>query len=199
LPDGIKYLGLEFNDRAIQKARARGLDVRSLPLEDVARDMPACFDLICAFQVLEHVPNPRQFLMDMVTSLKTGGVILFSVPSENSFLQYEVNNLTNIPPHHSTRWPDNTFKKLTDILNVDLVSVIHEDLSYADRRAYAKTQVWRIISFFTPLGRNKISPIATQIWFRFLVLFASLPFSLHLFIVKKLPPGHTVTVTLKKR
>src|SRR5579862_7166076 len=54
LPKGCRYRGLEFNELAIRKATARGLQVERMAVEDFAKSRPAGFDLVCAFQVLEH-------------------------------------------------------------------------------------------------------------------------------------------------
>src|SRR5690606_12071322 len=60
LPESVRYNGLGFNDEAVHKARAAGLDVRKQPVE-VHIDEGRRYDVVCAFQVLEHVEHPKQF------------------------------------------------------------------------------------------------------------------------------------------
>lgn len=198
LPDDISYFGLEFNEKAIDKARSRGLDVRTIPLERFAASHRATFDSVFAFQVLEHVSQPRRFLLDMVSATKPGGLIVFSVPSEDSFLRYEVNNVTNLPPHHATRWSDATFGWLGDIIGAQLVDVAHEPLSPDHRRAYANAQVWRAISRLLPAGRNGVSAVASNTLVRRAIALASVPIRFWTAVSPYPVRGHTVTVTLRK-
>lgn len=198
LPDGISYLGLEFNQKAIDEARLRGLDVCAMPLEQFAASHAATFDSVFAFQVLEHVPQPRKFLLDMVSAVKPGGLVVFSVPSEDSFLRYEVNNVTNLPPHHATRWPDVTFERLGDIIGAHVVDVTHEPLSSDHYRSYASAQVWRIISSIFSAGRNGVSPAASNKLIRRAITLAALPICYWTAMSPIPVRGHTVTVTLRK-
>lgn len=198
LPGGASYVGLEFNQKAIDVARARGLDVHAIPLSQFATSHAATFDSVFAFQVLEHVPQPRTFLLDMVSAAKHGGLIVFSVPSEDSFLRYEVNNVTNLPPHHATRWSDVTFERLGDLVGAQLVDVAHEPLSPDHRGAYANAQIWRVISSILPVGRNGVSPTARNKVVRGVIALAGAPIRFWAAMPLAQIRGHTVTVTLRK-
>jgi 2-polyprenyl-3-methyl-5-hydroxy-6-metoxy-1,4-benzoquinol methylase len=198
LPDDITYTGLEFNQRAIDAARLRGMNVSATPLEQVARDHPASFDAAFAFQVLEHVSQPREFLLGMVAAVKPGGLVVFSVPNEDSFLRHEVNNVTNFPPHHATRWCDTTFERLGALLGAQLVNVVYEPLTKDHRSAYANAQIWRVISSLLPAGRNGVSVAASNRWVRRLISLAGLPIRLWIAMSSTALRGHTVVVTLRK-
>lgn len=198
LPSDITYAGLEFNQRAIDAARRRGVDVSALPLDQMAKTRPATFDCVFAFQVLEHVPQPRAFLLDMLSAAKPGGLIVFSVPNEDSFLRYEVNNVTNLPPHHATRWSDATFERLGSLIGAQLVDVAHEPLTPDHRRAYASAQIWRVISSTLAVGRNGVSPSASNKLARGLIALAGLPIRLWMAVFPLALRGHTVVVTLRK-
>ncbi|HEU4964683.1 MAG TPA: class I SAM-dependent methyltransferase [Bacilli bacterium] len=43
------------------------------------------FDAVAFWHVLEHIPNPKQFLKEVGSVLKPNGIILFSIPNMNSF------------------------------------------------------------------------------------------------------------------
>ncbi len=67
--------GIDLSPGMLEKARARGLDVReasvtSIPFAD------ASFDVTCAFKVLAHVPELRQALAEMARVTRPGGVVL---------------------------------------------------------------------------------------------------------------------------
>lgn len=53
--------GLELNQRARQACRDKGHDVRDELMEQMVASAES-LDVVCAFQVLEHVPDPIGFL-----------------------------------------------------------------------------------------------------------------------------------------
>src|SRR5277367_1920994 len=67
--------GIDLSPGMLDKARARGLDVRegsviALPFED------ASFDVTCSFKVLAHVPEIGKALAEMARVTRPGGVVL---------------------------------------------------------------------------------------------------------------------------
>ncbi len=67
--------GVDLSPGMLEKARARGLDVRegsatSLPFAD------ASFDLACSFKVLAHVPEIDAALGEMARVVRPGGAVL---------------------------------------------------------------------------------------------------------------------------
>lgn len=67
--------GVDLSPGMLEKARARGLDVREasateLPFED------ARFDLTCSFKVLAHVPDIEKALSEMARVTAPGGAVL---------------------------------------------------------------------------------------------------------------------------
>jgi len=110
LSTSTRYIGLEFNDSAINKAKCAGLDVRKQMIEDFVSESPGNADAVVAFQVLEHVSNPKGFLKACSGALASDGLLVISVPNEDSFLGDAINNCLNLPPHHVTRWTKTTFE-----------------------------------------------------------------------------------------
>jgi len=67
--------GIDLSPGMLEKARARGLDVREgsvteLPFPD------ASFDVTCSFKVLAHVPEIGRALKEMARVTRPGGVVL---------------------------------------------------------------------------------------------------------------------------
>lgn len=68
------------------------------------------FDLVCAFDVIEHVENDQQALREMQRVCKANGSICISVPAfQQLWSNHDVVNL------HYRRYTKNAFKKLVDI------------------------------------------------------------------------------------
>ncbi|CAH0993910.1 Ubiquinone biosynthesis O-methyltransferase, mitochondrial [Emticicia aquatica] len=122
------YVGLEFNEDAIAIAQKKGLNVINQSIEDFAKQNPEKYDVACYFQVLEHVPEPSQFITESLKCLKKGGKLIFAVPSEDTFLRFGVNLFLNAPPHHITRWRDAVFTEMQKSFPIKLKAVIHEKL-----------------------------------------------------------------------
>lgn len=129
LPTQVDYTGLEFNDMAIQKGRSAGLHIEKAFVQDFAASAPGLFDVVCSFQVLEHVADVAGFVDACASLLKTGGTLMLAVPCEDSFLALDQVGVLNMPPHHVNRWTDRALKSLADRLGLDVMTVWHEPLA----------------------------------------------------------------------
>lgn len=76
--------GVEPSEAAAGVARQRGLDVKVGTLSEV-RIADASQDAVVAWMVLEHVPDPLEFIADSFRILRPGGVLALSVPNSASF------------------------------------------------------------------------------------------------------------------
>lgn len=65
--------------------RSRGYEVYSYTNEAIAV-RPESVDYAVAFQVIEHVQNPRIFLAEILTLLKPGGTLLIATPNSNDIM-----------------------------------------------------------------------------------------------------------------
>ena len=76
---GFDVHGLEFSAAGRRYAHDRfGLDLSDEPLERVSDG--ARFDVVCAFYLVEHLPNPRTFLRQAARALKPGGLLFLRWP-----------------------------------------------------------------------------------------------------------------------
>ena len=91
--------------------------------------MPASYDVVCHFQVLEHVSAPRAFLVDCVRALRPGGRLIITVPSEDSFLSIAEDAWLNMPPHHVTRWTDSALRFALAKLQLEAQEIWHEPVA----------------------------------------------------------------------
>jgi 2-polyprenyl-3-methyl-5-hydroxy-6-metoxy-1,4-benzoquinol methylase len=125
---GCNAVGIELNDDAVLKAKKKGLNVFKKNLLELAVEQPNIYDCVCAFQVLEHVSNPREFIKSCITLLKPEGKLIFCVPNADGLLASDF-NLLDLPPHHMTRWNKTSFQSLEDIFPITLNKVYYEPLA----------------------------------------------------------------------
>ena len=127
--EGVDYVGLEFNDDAVKSAQARGVRMLGETLEQHAAANSGKYDAVCAFQVLEHVADPRGLLERAMQCLKPGGRLLLSVPSHDSFLRLAPNLVLNMPPHHVSLWSDRALLSLGNVLDCRVEDMVHETVA----------------------------------------------------------------------
>lgn len=129
LPASVGYTGLEFNDEAVRKAKDAGLHVLRQSIEDHAAQILDKYDVVCSFQVLEHVPEAQSFIKACIQALKPGGKLIIAVPAEDSFLAIASNAPLNMPPHHVLRWTDLALMNLVKREDLSLVELWHEPVA----------------------------------------------------------------------
>jgi SAM-dependent methyltransferase len=129
---GLNAHGLELNTSAVSAARDDGLSVSAELIGHHAVKFPEAYDAICSFQVLEHIPNVRQFIYDCIRALKPGGILIFGVPNNGSFLRYDRQAVLNAPPHHMGLWSSKSLAALPTIFPLSLKELAIEPLAEVD-------------------------------------------------------------------
>jgi 2-polyprenyl-3-methyl-5-hydroxy-6-metoxy-1,4-benzoquinol methylase len=81
---GWKVAGVETDGRAVERARARNLDVHLGELEGAAYPS-ATFNAITMAHVLEHVHDPRRLLAECRRILKPNGRLVILTPNSDSW------------------------------------------------------------------------------------------------------------------
>jgi 2-polyprenyl-3-methyl-5-hydroxy-6-metoxy-1,4-benzoquinol methylase len=130
------YLGLELSPEAARIAANKGLEITMQSVEAHALLHPEHYDVVCAFQVLEHVARPAQFIRAALGCLRRGGRLILSVPNSNSVASVGANNLLNMPPHHTTWWSPVTFKIVGEVFDLRLIALERETLAAEHRQEY---------------------------------------------------------------
>lgn len=87
LEAGIDAWGVDFSLPAITAAAQRGLAKRCLLGEAGAPpppELPQGFDLVCAWEVIEHLEQPELLLENALAHLRPGGWLVGSTPNADS-------------------------------------------------------------------------------------------------------------------
>jgi len=135
---GLNARGIELNEAAVVRAQQLGLPVERLNLEHAAELYSEFFDAVCGFQVLEHVPNPRDFIDWSVKMLRPHGKLIYCVPNAESFLKYQY-NLLDMPPHHMLQFSKETFVTMQELFPLRLEKVRYEPLASYHVAGYIKS------------------------------------------------------------
>jgi len=77
---GWQVAGVEINRRSVEVARSRGLEVHCGDIA-TAPFPPETFDLVTAFDVIEHVPSPGGFLATVRQLLRPRGLLVLTTPN----------------------------------------------------------------------------------------------------------------------
>lgn len=115
--------GSDFDESAVQTARAQGLDVVLGGIDALATQPDDSFDLITLSHVIEHVHEPMALLVECRKKLKTGGTLWIETPNANAIglLMFGKNWRGLEPPRHLLLY---TMKSLSHALNTAQFSSI---------------------------------------------------------------------------
>lgn len=121
--------GIEINEQAIQIASERGVQIVAKDLAELTSTHSEAqfqhYDATVAFDVLEHVPNPRKLLTDMMNVTRRGGTIIIATGNRDAFSWRLMGSsywYCTIPEHLSfisTTW----CKSVAKILNLELIHI----------------------------------------------------------------------------
>lgn len=129
----IISIGLEFNTRAVDYAKNQGLNVFKSDILGHSQDFRETYDVVCCFQVLEHIVEVRSFIQACLDCLKPGGKFIIGVPNNNPYLyKYDKYHTLNLPPHHMGLWNEKSLRSLQNIFNIQLEKLIIPPLSLAE-------------------------------------------------------------------
>ncbi len=192
------YTGLEFSAHAIEMAKRDNVLIYDQNIGEHADSNGGRYDVVCAFQVLEHVADAREFLSSAVKCLKTGGRLIISVPNESGFTGCETNNVLNMPPHHVTRWTDTCLINMAGLFNLKLVALDYETLSDMHLRPYGICMAQDAIKKILGMKKSQIDRLFFFFPVRLLVrVLAMIPMS-GLREAGMRPRGHSVTAVYEK-
>ena len=163
---GAKGIGLEFSTEAVKYGKANGLNIYHDSIQDFSLKHNGIFDIVCFFQVMEHVVKPKEILEAALFTLKKNGLLIISVPNNEILMNSNMGNFLNMPPHHMLLWNTSSLMNLQKIVSLKILDIIYEPLQYYHYSNYYTGIIEPIVQFTGPFGRalRKITlPLGSKI------------------------------------
>ena len=123
----ISAHGLEFSSGAVELCHEEGLQCSLSRCFKEAREIArenGVFNVITAFEVIEHLTDPLEFLEFSRDMLPKGGLLLITTPNAMQ-LEYYISRsaITLVYPEHLCAFQRRTFSYLAPKLGMSLVSI----------------------------------------------------------------------------
>lgn len=151
-------VGLDLNPDASVIGQKRGLNIHNETIFQHSITNKNTYDVICAFQLFEHVNDVKDFLTATIDCLKKDGKLIIGVPNNDSyFFKNDPYHTLNLPPHHMLLWNPTSLAyiaKLFDLeilsLKVEPVSKVHKGMIYnLWLRNNMNSSLAKLVGFFT--------------------------------------------------
>jgi len=185
----LNVAGIETNSKAIKRAREKGLTVYEEIIEKHSLNNALQYDIICTFQVLEHISNVKSFIDACLTCLKSEGILILSVPNNLSFIS-EYDYILNMPPHHSGLWNEYSLQRISSFFGMTVESIYKEPLQEYHKDIFKSTIYTKV---FGIAYKNRVSR-------KLLQLLLLTPFiDKHVEYFSKWISGHTIIAVYRKK
>lgn len=191
----MSYTGLDPNYVLGNSRKHTNRHILSQTLDEHAMTHVQTYDVVCAFQVLEHVAHPDMFLTTALTCLKPGGLLILGVPSAKSYVTQIANFVLNAPPHHVTWWTNQSLLRLAGQFQLSVLDIAHAPVESWETRLYWMQRITAMLlprktSYFTELRSYRLATIAAFLGAGLIMPFLSLPASAQ---------GSTVVMVARKK
>ena len=137
----VNGTGLELNKKAIVEGRKKGVNILDETIQHHAKQNGARYDIVCSFQVLEHISDVNSFIQAQIDCLKENGKLVIAVPNNNSFIKYDSGGVLNLPQHHMGLWNPDSIRSLEKVFNVILVEILSEPLQEVHFQWFYNNQI----------------------------------------------------------
>ena len=193
-----KYVGLEFSRKAKEIAFPNGIIIENESIQSHSVAHLAKYDVVCAFQVLEHISEIRSFIESSIKALKPGGLLIYSLPSADSFLSIITNNFYNMPPHHVSFWSDKSLKHIAEIFGMKIVNIEHEKLADWDKVPWVSSIILESLRNWLGVQSELLDMSLKYKVLEKISLLTGEILAKGLINPKVLPQGHSVNVVYQK-
>jgi len=121
--EGFNVVGIDTSAKAVDAASFRyDACYECVSAADYAKKHPASFDLVILSQVIEHLCNPMEILIDAMRLTKKGGYVLVCVPNKGAFPLQSIWQ-TELPPVHLWWFSRRSIENLAAHINAEVHSL----------------------------------------------------------------------------
>lgn len=127
---GFDVWGIDISSKQVEFAKKdyNLKNVYNETLEEFSKNKNLLkFDAISFFEVLEHLPNPKEFIGQVKNLLAAGGYIIFSVPNTDRIGMGKESEET--PPNHLFRWEKDSISKFLNQEGFEILKIIEQPFS----------------------------------------------------------------------
>jgi SAM-dependent methyltransferase len=116
---------LEYEDSAVAGLRRLpGVNAVQGDVQELLERSPEPFDVICMFQVLEHMDRLDSVFRALYQLTKSGSEVFIAVPnSMRTRVQEELTGFMDMPPHHIGRWTNESLRLISGRHGFQLVAI----------------------------------------------------------------------------
>ena len=166
----VSYTGLELNRDAIERAKAKNIVLTNELLHQhvSVESNVGKYDVVCSFQVFEHISDINSAFKDSLVALKPGGRLIVAVPNNDAeFIgnNIHVSRFLNMPPHHVNLFGEESLRKLAGIFDLTLEKIIIEPLQDLQIDTYLYNRISRRV-FNNKFLLRLIWKLKIHTWFR---------------------------------
>ncbi len=144
--EGYDITGLEMNEQSVFNGKQFSLKILNETIQEHSKNNLNRYDLVCSYQVLEHISDVNSFIQAQLNCLKIGGKLVISVPNNNSFIKLTKGGLLNFPPHHMGMWNIKSLKSLISIFDIKLDKIFYEPLQKYHLNWYVESTIEKRIN-----------------------------------------------------
>ncbi len=142
---GKQCAGLELSDDAVEAGRRNNVHIHKSTIEEYAPGHEETYDVVCSFQVLEHIAEVDAFISSCLRVLKKGGKFIVAVPNNDALFfrernpehqdsEYQKALLLNLPPHHMGLWNRESLENLQNVYPLRADTFLFEPITHWRRR-----------------------------------------------------------------
>lgn len=112
---GFDVLGIDISEKVVAQACLEfGEDYRCLDIFEYAKNPTELFDFIVLTEVIEHVPNPVDFISTLLSLLNKNGKLIVSTPNKGLYAKRAIWG-SDMPPVHLWWLSEKSMKVISDI------------------------------------------------------------------------------------
>ena len=96
---GFDVIGIDISEKVVAQASLEfGENYKCLDIFEYAKNPPNLYDYIVLTEVIEHVPNPIDFIRTLLSLLSENGKLIVSTPNKGLYAQRAI--WGSVPPVH---------------------------------------------------------------------------------------------------